>query len=96
MTIRISFFVMIQNTKRTQLKTYFYNYRSNSEYNYMGKKDYRGIDIVEVIWKVVVAILNRRLTASIIFHDFLHGFREGRGTGTAALEAKLLQQCIGF
>ena len=37
-------------------------------------------------------ILNRRLTTSITFHDFLHFFREGRGTGTATLEAKLLQQ----
>ena len=30
-----------------------------------GKQDYRGIGLVEVIWKVVAAILNRRLTASI-------------------------------
>ena len=28
----------------------------------------------------------------IQLHDVLHGFREGRGTGTATLEAKLLQQ----
>ena len=56
------------------------------------KKDYRGIGLVEVMWKVVAEILNRRLTASIAFHDLLHFFREGRGTGTATLEAKLLQQ----
>ena len=47
---------------------------------------------MEVMWKVVAAILNRRFTASITYHDFLHGFRAGRGTGTATLEAKLLQQ----
>ena len=57
-----------------------------------GKKDYRGIGLVEVMWKVVAAILNRRLTSSITYHDFLHGFWAGRGTGTATLEAKLLQQ----
>ena len=57
-----------------------------------GKKDYRGIGLVEVMWKLVAAILNLRLTASITYHDFLHGFRAGRGTGTATLEAKLLQQ----
>ena len=57
-----------------------------------GKKDYRGISLVEVMLKVVAAILNRRLTASITYHDFLHGFRAGRGTGTATPEAKLLQQ----
>ena len=37
-------------------------------------------------------MLNRRFTASITYHNFLHGFRVGRGTGTATLEAKLLQQ----
>ena len=37
-------------------------------------------------------ILNRRLTASIAYHNSLHGFQAGRGTGTATLEAKLLQQ----
>ena len=57
-----------------------------------GKGDYRGIGLVEVMWKVVAVILNRRLTSSITFHGVLHGFRAGRGTGTATLEAKLLQQ----
>ena len=57
-----------------------------------GKKDYRGIGLVEVMWKVVAAILNRRFTASITYHDALNGFRAGRGTGTATLEAKLLHQ----
>ena len=44
------------------------------------------------MWKVVAAILNYRLTASITFHDFLHGFWAVRGTCTATLDAKLLQQ----
>ena len=57
-----------------------------------GKKDYRGIGLVELMWKVVAAILNLRLRASITFHDFLHGLRACSGTGTATLEAKLLQQ----
>ena len=57
-----------------------------------GEKNYRGIGLVEVMWKVVAEILNRRLTASITFHNFLHGFRAGCSTGTATLEAKLLQQ----
>ena len=57
-----------------------------------GKKEYRGIGLVEVTWKVVAAILHRRLTTAITYHDALHGFREGCGTGTATLEAKLLQQ----
>ena len=61
-----------------------------------GKQEYRGIGIVEVMWKVVVEILNHRLTASITYHDFLHGFRAGCGTGTATLEAKLLQQLVAL
>ena len=56
------------------------------------KKDYRGIGLVEMVWKVVAAILNRHFTSSVTYHDALHGFRKGRGTGTATLEAKLLQQ----
>ena len=57
-----------------------------------GKGDYRGIGLVEVMWKVVAVILKLRLTSSITFHDVLHGFRAGRGTGTTTLEAKLLKQ----
>ena len=56
-----------------------------------GKKDYRGIGLVEVMWKVVAAIINLSFTSSITYHDALHGFRAVRGTGTATLEAKLLQ-----
>ena len=44
------------------------------------------------MWKVVAAILHRRLTTFITYHEFPHIFRAGRGTSTATLEAKLLQQ----
>ena len=57
-----------------------------------GKGEYHGIGLVEVIWEAVLEILNLRLTASITYHDFLHLFWAGHGTGTATLEAKLLQQ----
>ena len=40
----------------------------------------------------MAVILHRRLTTVLQLHDALHGFREGRGTGTATLESKLLQQ----
>ena len=56
------------------------------------KREFRGIGLVEVTWKVVAVILHRRLTTGITFHDALHGFQESRGTGKATLEAKLLQQ----
>ena len=56
------------------------------------KKEYRGIGLVEVTWKVLAAILHHQLTTAITYHDVLHGFRAGCGTGTATLEVKLLQQ----
>ena len=52
----------------------------------------RGIGLLEVIWKVVSSILDGRIKATIPFHDALHGFQMGRGTGTAIIEAKLFQQ----
>ena len=57
-----------------------------------GGGDYRGIGLVEVVWKAVAVIFNRRFTASITYHDSLHGFWAGCGTGTTTLEVKLLQQ----
>ena len=57
-----------------------------------GKRDYCGIELVELVWKVVAEIINCWLTASINYHEFLHGLRAGRGTGTNTLEAKLFQQ----
>lgn len=53
---------------------------------------YRGIALLEVIYKLVSAIINRRLAEKIVFHDAVHGFRRGRGTGTAIIEAKLRMQ----
>ena len=46
---------------------------------------------MEVLWKAVARLLNRRITADILYHDVLHGFRAGRRKGTADLEAKLPQ-----
>jgi hypothetical protein len=54
--------------------------------------EYRGIALLEVIYKLISSIINRRLACSVKFHDSIHGFRAGRGTGTAILEAKLLMQ----
>jgi hypothetical protein len=49
----------------------------------------RGIGLLETVWKLMSSIVNRRLCNNIVFDDALHGFRAGRGTGTATLEAKL-------
>ena len=57
-----------------------------------GGGDHCGIGLVEVIWKAVAMILNRRFTTAITNHNSLHGLRTGRSTGTTTLEVKLLQQ----
>ena len=57
-----------------------------------GNGQYRGIGLVEIIWKVCTSIVSSRLQRSIVLHDFIHGFRQGSGTGTSIMEAKLEQQ----
>ena len=54
-----------------------------------GGVDYLSIDLVEVVWKVMLVILNRCLISSITFKYILHGFRAGCGTGAATIEAKV-------
>ena len=51
-------------------------------------KDFRGIGLVEVMWKDTTGILNRQLTAVNTYHNILHGFNAVRGMGTAILKAK--------
>jgi hypothetical protein len=51
---------------------------------------FRGIGLLEVIWKLITTIINKRLLQGIEFHPAIHGFRRRRGTGTAVLECKLL------
>ena len=57
-----------------------------------GKGDFQVIGLVKVLWKAVTILINRRLVAAISFHDTLHGFRAGQGTGIAAFKAKLLKK----
>ena len=57
---------------------------------------FRGIGLVEVLWKSISGIINCRISSSIQFHDDLHGFCAGIGTGTTTLKAKLLQQLIAM
>ena len=56
-----------------------------------GNGDYRGIGLLE-IWKDIEPIINRRIASKVVFHDSLYGFIAKKGTGTACIEAKLLQQ----
>ena len=60
-----------------------------------GKGDYRGIGLVDNISKVCTLIVNSWIQSSIVLHDVLNGFRQGRGTGTSIMEAKMEQQLAG-
>ena len=44
-----------------------------------GKGGYRGIGLMETIWKVCSSIVNSLLRSSIVLHDVLHGFIQGGG-----------------
>jgi len=48
--------------------------------------DTSGIGLLEVAWKLMEAIIDTKI------HDCLNGFRSSRGTDTAIIEAKLIQQ----
>jgi hypothetical protein len=56
-----------------------------------GGGDYRGIGLLDPIWKVVEKVMVARLSV-IKLHDCLHGGLPKRGTGTAIMEVKLQQQ----
>ena len=58
--------------------------------------DYRGVGLVEVLCKAISGIINLRILSFIQFHDALNGFCAERVTGTATLEAKLLQHIIAM
>ena len=53
---------------------------------------FRGIALLEAIYKLCSSIIHVRLQNAIEFHPGLHGFRMQRGTDTAILEAKLQMQ----
>jgi hypothetical protein len=53
---------------------------------------FRGIVLLDVLYKLCSTVIHVRLQNAIAFHSDLHGFRQHRGTTTAILEAKLLMQ----
>jgi hypothetical protein len=53
---------------------------------------YRGIAFLEAIYKLVSAIISKRISNNMQLHEAIHGFRKFRGTGTAIIEMKLRMQ----
>jgi hypothetical protein len=56
-----------------------------------GGGDYRGIGLLDPMWKVVEKIMVARMSC-LEHHDCLHGRLPRWGTGTAIMEVKLHQQ----
>lgn len=54
--------------------------------------EFRCIILLDILYKLVSSLINRRISSRVIFDDAIHGFRAGRGTSTAGIEAKLLAQ----
>ena len=55
-------------------------------------KEFRGIGIVEVMWKSTSSIINQYLILEILYYETLHGFWMRRGMGTATVKSELIQQ----
>ena len=53
--------------------------------------DFRGIRLLEVIWKLIERVLDKRLS-KIELHDYLHRFRAKRGCWVGIMEANHFQQ----
>ena len=61
-----------------------------------GKGEYRGIELVEAICKMITTIINSHFRKAISIHAYLHGFRQGMGTVTVTVEVKMVQQMAGI
>jgi hypothetical protein len=59
-----------------------------SPYSKGGGGGYRGIGLLELVWKVLEKVMDLRLEA-IVLHDGLHGCLALQGMGTGIIEAKL-------
>ena len=57
-----------------------------------GTTDTIGISMLETLWKVVEALIDTCLRASLQMNNILHGFRKGIGMGTAIMELKLAHE----
>ena len=57
-----------------------------------GGKGFRGIALLESMYKLISMIIHKRMMSSVEFHESIHGFRTNRGTSTAIINIKLRMQ----
>ena len=60
------------------------------------KEGYRGVGLVEIIWKVCAVVVNCILKRGVELYNALHKFSEERVMGEDTLEAKLAQYLVRF
>ena len=48
-----------------------------------------GIGLLDVLWKVIEAIIDTHIKKAVTFHYILHGFCSGRVMGTAIMDLNL-------
>ena len=51
-----------------------------------------GIGLLEVLWKIVEAIIDTQIKLVVTFHNVIHGFRTKRGTGMKIMELNMAQE----
>ena len=52
----------------------------------------QGIGVLEILWKIVEAIIDTRIKTVDMFHEVLHGLHTSRVTSTAIMEIKMAQE----
>ena len=55
------------------------------------KRGHLGVGLLEVLFKLVLAITDTWIKTLVTLHDVLHGFRAIRGMGTAIMELNIAQ-----
>ena len=71
-------------------------YDMDNDCNTVRGGGYRGIGMVEFIWKICAYIMNNQINSFVTLKHSLHGFRQGIGAGTATLESNLAQKLAGM
>ena len=61
-----------------------------------GTCGHTGVGLLEVIWKLVEVIIGAQIKTVVTSHNFLHGFRAKRGTGTAMMEINMAQDLVSI
>ena len=54
--------------------------------------DTQGIRLLEILWKVVEAVIDTYIKKEVMFRDVLYGFFSGRVTGTDIIDLNLVQE----